>query len=73
MKSFVIITPSFDLTVATPLYAVEGAPRLVSSGAYFLLLTSGKPVAYAVDVGGEDLQLVNAELLESRVEFYGEL
>jgi len=73
MKTFVIITQSFDLTVATPLYAVAESHPLVSGDAYFLMLTSGKPMAYVVDLGGEYLELFSAGLFESRVEFYGEL
>jgi len=78
MKDQVIMSPhNGQLAIAVPLFRLQHSENLDFGKAvdpkYNLTLTAEKPLAYALDCDEAGIALVNAEWLESHVEFLGDL
>jgi hypothetical protein len=75
MRDQVIMDTNGNLAIAIPLFRHHHKDELVSTDGYALSVASQRPLAYALDIGDEGCQLVNAKFLEERsgCEFLGEL
>jgi len=74
IKEVVILTDKGILTSAIPLFAKHHDTEIASMEGYSVSLSNDKALAYVVFVGeGENLQLVNAEVLEKHCEVLGYL
>ncbi len=74
MRDQVIMSPNNgQLAIAVPLYRIIQSEELEKLEGYSLQLTMQEPVAYAIDCGDDGIQLMNAEFVESKLEFLGEL
>jgi hypothetical protein len=74
IKEVVILTDRGILTSAIPLFAKYHDTELDTLDGYSISLSNDKALAYVVYVGeGENLQLVNGELLEKHCEVLGYL
>lgn len=62
-----------QLAIAVPLFRVHHQEELGKLQAYTLLLTSEKPVAYAIDMDEFGIHLMNAKFVETNLEFLGDL
>lgn len=78
MKDLVILGNDGSIAIAVPLFRHFEDNALAMMDGYTISLTNGKPVAFAMDFGSGNLELVNAELVEKaineqRVQCLGEL
>lgn len=74
MKDQVVMSPkNGQLAIAVPLYRLNYEHELEANPNYSICLHGGKPVAYAIDCGEAGIHLMNAEYVETSLEFLGEL
>lgn len=73
MKNKIIMGPSGETAIAVPLYCQSDEETLHVEDKWVIAFSTQKPVGYALDFGSGTLQLVNAEAVESRCEFLGDL
>lgn len=71
MKDQVIIGPSGQLAVAIPLY--RNSFESIGDEYVLTLHQPSRPLAYALDIGNENLELANGEFVEKHAEFLGDL
>lgn len=73
MKDQIIMSKeNGNCAVAVPLFRAHDHEHLANMDGYSLQVTSAKPLAYAVDMG-DAVQLINAEFLQDKVEWLGDL
>jgi hypothetical protein len=73
MKDQIIISKeNGNCAVAVPLFRICDDDTLDEVEGYVITFNSLKPIAYAVDVG-EQVTLMNAEFLQDKVEWVGDL
>lgn len=69
----VVIAPSGDLTTVIPLFSIADAYNMDKMDAHMIVLGKPKVQAYAVMVAEDQLQVINADFAESKLEFLGDL
>lgn len=74
MKDQVIMGPNGELMIAVPLFRHHIENEICALNGYSLSLTSAKPLAYVIDIGdGNRCPIFNAEVVEEKAEFLGDL
>jgi len=73
MKDQIIISKeNGNCAVAVPLFRLVEDDAVDRINQYIVVFNMSKPIAYAVDVG-EQVTLMNAEFLQDKVEWVGDL
>jgi hypothetical protein len=73
VKDKVVMSPmNGQLAIAVPLFRVFHEHELEKLNGYSLHLTNEKPAAYAIECF-DQIQLMNADFVESNLEFLGDL
>jgi len=73
MKDQIIISKiNAECAVAVPLFRMHKSHEMASIDGYTVSLTTSEPLAYAIDFGNT-IQVFNAEYIEKKCIFVGDL
>lgn len=61
------------LCVAMPLFRYQNYKDCGVISDFSIILVVEKPIAYAIDIGDDDIYFFNAEWVEKNLEFLGDL
>ena len=73
MKDQFIMGETGNVAIAVPLFRVEQVAGSEIPDSYVMAFSTDKPVAYAVDIGGDKFELISATWLEEHCFFIGEV
>jgi hypothetical protein len=74
MKDQIVMSKAnAELAIAVPLFRYHHEQELTKLKGYSVALTNSKPIAYVLDCDDGHCPILNAEFVESHVEFLGEL
>lgn len=73
MKDQVIMGPSGEIAIAVPLFRLQASENLGAMEGYSIQLAPSEPIGYLIDMDTDNCQFVNAEYIEGRCEFLGDL